>query len=330
MRAVSFVLILGAIAALPLQAWPVDPKVYCSVDLTYNNFNVLTSRASASYTDNWGNAAPANLSGEHWIGGTDGSTPAMESISTDSGTWAGTISAGVTAPTTGQVCYQGRVDVSSGDASQGAGSGSVCFVAPPPPPPLELWTYNNGGDPLVLDLNGDGIRTTGAEDPVWFDIDGDGTKEHIGWTARGTIEGFLYVDLNHKNRVDNGRELFGIGTVMPDGSRAKDGFEALAMYDQPSYGGNGDGVIDDRDAVWNELRVWIDSNHDGVCDPGETAPIHAYGVEQIHLSAVPANSLDVAGNLHLFEGLYWRRVTTGGHASGAQFALDAIAFQRVP
>lgn len=320
-------------AAVTLQAWPVDPKVYCAVDLTYNNYNVLTSRASASYSDNYGNnPAPATLTGQHEIKGSDGSSPALESISTASGTWAGTISAGITAPPSGQVCYQGTVFASSGDASQAAGSGSLCFAAPslPPPRPPEQTTIDTNPDPLVIDLNTDGIQTTGTDDAVWFDVDGDGVKDHITWTRRDTMEGFLYLDLGHKSRVENGRELFGTGTVLPDGSRAKDGFEALTVYDQPRYGGNGDGILDASDGVWNHLRVWIDVNHDGVCQPGETGPIHAYGVEQIPLAASRPNFVDPAGNTHVLQGVYLRWVTDGSRSFRAYFAIDSIAFQKVP
>jgi len=241
-------------------------------------------------------------------------------------------------------CYSysimhGGVNASSGNYMTHLGSADTCalsqnFPPPPPPPPpssTDLGAQTTGGsDPLVLDLNGDGIQTAGTDDPVWFDVDGDGTKEHVTWTNSHTAEGFLYLDLNHKARVDNGRELFGVGTVMPDGARASDGFDALAMYDTPRYGGNGDGVIDASDEVWNHLRIWVDANHNGNCEPGETGPIHAYGVEEIPIGAVIAQSRDAAGNTHVLQGVYMRRATKNGQVFKAQFAADSIAFQQVP
>src|SRR5205807_1690554 len=110
---------------------------------------------------------------------------------------------------------------------------------------------------------------------------------------------------------DDGSELFGIGTTLPDGSKAEDGFQALAMYDDPSYGGNGDGMIDSNDAVWNRLHIWIDANHDGVCSPTETNPIHKYGVEAISLAAARTTIRDSARNGHFLRGHYWRHVN--GH-----------------
>jgi hypothetical protein len=118
-------------------------------------------------------------------------------------------------------------------------------------------------------------------------------------------------------------ELFGIATVLPDGTKARDGFEALAIYDQQAQGGNGDDVIDANDAVWNRLRVWVDSNHDGICDPGEVSPLHKYGVEGIALSATRTTAVDSHGNGHFLRSHYWRRV--GGRL--LSFDIDGLTFQ---
>jgi len=200
------------------------------------------------------------------------------------------------------------------------GPETVCLVVASPPPPPQHTTCVQGNnecqDPLILDLNGDGIHTTGVDDPVWFDMDGDGRLEQTAWTNASTGEGFLYLDLDHKGRVTNGSELFGVGTVMPDGSRGRDGFTALAVYDL-----NGDGVVNANDDVWNRLRIWVDANHDGVCDAGETGPIHKYGVREIQIAAVTSNVVDGAGNLHKLSSLYARK--------NRDDAIQAIGFQRV-
>lgn len=51
-------------------------------------------------------------------------------------------------------------------------------------------------DPLVLDLDNDGIETIAAsvEDPVLFDIDADGVKNGTGWIKPD--DGFLVLDRN--------------------------------------------------------------------------------------------------------------------------------------
>ena len=147
-------------------------------------------------------------------------------------------------------------------------------------------------------------------------MDADGVLDRITWTNASTGEGFLYLDLDHKGRVTNGSELFGVGTLMPDGSRGRDGFAALAVYD-----GNGDGVVDANDDVWNRLRIWVDANHDGVCDPGETGPIHKYGVREIQITAVSSNVTDDAGNLHKLSSVYQRKA--------GEDAIQAIGFQHM-
>src|ERR1051325_6517569 len=181
-----------------------------------------------------------------------------------------------------QSVMDGNLNSETGPFMSGIGPADECalgqYNSPPPPPPSggEDTTGTQGGlDPLVLDLNGDGIHTTGVADPVWFDLDGNGQKELLTWTDGTTAEGFLFIDLHHNGRIDDGSELFGIGTVMPDGTRAKDGFEGLAVYDRPENGGNGDGVLDANDAVWNQLRIWINTNHDGISQGAEVTSLHA-------------------------------------------------------
>lgn len=163
--------------------------------------------------------------------------------------------------------------------------------------------------PLVLDVNGDGIHTTGRDAPVLFDIDGDGAVERIGWTNASTEEAFLWLDLDENHRVDGGRELFGTGTLMPSGHRASDGFAALSVYDAIENGGNNDGTITSADRIFWRLRLWIDRNHNGVADADrEIATLPQHGVAELHLNYVRSGSRDRNGNVHALLGSYTRDV----------------------
>jgi len=143
--------------------------------------------------------------------------------------------------------------------------------------------------PLALDLDGDGIRTINLSRGVRFDISGDGILDRTGWLAAG--DGFLSRDLDGDGIINSGAELFGSVTRLPDGSLADDGFQALSVLDS-----NSDGRISHGDISFDELRVWVDSDTDGVTDPGELKTLTEAGVSSIDLKAKSVSRFD-QGNL---------------------------------
>jgi hypothetical protein len=143
--------------------------------------------------------------------------------------------------------------------------------------------------PLMLDLDGGGVSTRSLAQGVLFDLDGDGTLEQTAWVSTG--DGLLVRDLNHNGRIDNGRELFGSSTELPDGGRAQDGFQALAALDS-----NADGRIDQADEAYASLKVWVDANSDGVSDAGELCGLAEAGVRSIGLAAEASTRRD-QGNI---------------------------------
>jgi hypothetical protein len=95
-------------------------------------------------------------------------------------------------------------------------------------------------DPLVFDLDGNGVDLTTAENGVYFDMDGDGTRDKTAWVSGG--DAILALDRNGNGRIDDGHELFG------EQNGASDGFAELRRFDQ-----DGNGMIDANDSVFNSL-----------------------------------------------------------------------------
>jgi hypothetical protein len=76
-------------------------------------------------------------------------------------------------------------------------------------------------DPLILDLNGDGIKTTSVSGGVCFDSNADGFAEETGWITPG--DGLLCMDRNGNGIIDDGKELFGNETILANGQKAANG-----------------------------------------------------------------------------------------------------------
>lgn len=161
-----------------------------------------------------------------------------------------------------------------------------------------------GGTPLVVVTDGAPVAYQAAHEDARFAIDGvsalrtDWPTARTPWIAR---------DLDGDGVIASGRELFGSGTLLPDGTRATDGFVALAALDD-----NRDGVIDAQDRAFAELLAWSDLDGDRRGEGRELVPLSSV-VERISLRAEPGGRCDGRGNCERLRA----QAVLSDHAIGA-------------
>lgn len=184
---------------------------------------------------------------------------------------------------------------------------------PPPPPPTPPVPRR---DPLALDLDDSGtIETLSKEDGVFFDLDNSGFAEETSWVAPS--DGFLVLDRNQNQVIDGGAELFGTETMLASGNFAKNGYEALAEFDD-----NGDGAVTSADGIFEDLRIWRDLNSDGVANDGELQTLAELGVDSISTSYETNVFTDSNNVEHREEGDYTRVDGSSGLTNTLWFESD--------
>ena len=152
-------------------------------------------------------------------------------------------------------------------------------------------------DPLVIDLDGDGLETTTVENGVYFDHESDGFAELSAWV--GKDDGVLVYDKNGNGRIDDGNEIFGDNYVKTEGSIAESGFDALADFDS-----NGDGKIDSTDTQYGDIKI--------LKGDGTLLTLTEAGISSIELESSRANKTDTNGNKQVTKGTYTKTDGTTG------------------
>ncbi|WP_172633601.1 calcium-binding protein [Sulfuricurvum kujiense] len=165
-------------------------------------------------------------------------------------------------------------------------------------------------DPLVLDLNKDGLISTVslADSTAYFDLTGDGIKEKVGWVSAS--EGIVAFDKNGNGKIDGISEVFGTATTS--------GFAELRSIADSNY----DNIIDRRDELYNQLKIWQDTNGDGISQSNELKSLTQAGVKNIELN-VFATNINLNGNVLSEAGRYGDSSGTRSLAADIELTFDS-------
>ncbi|MEA5550939.1 hypothetical protein VB713_08105 [Anabaena cylindrica UHCC 0172] len=150
----------------------------------------------------------------------------------------------------------------------------------------EFFLNSNSGlleriDPVILDLNNDGIKLISLDDSnIFFDMDGDGYTENTGWVS--AKDGILTVDINLDGTINSIEEIF---SEKFGGNKFNSGLQALATFDS-----NKDSIISSQDTRFSEILIWQDLNQNGISESNELSNLESAGITSINLQNITVNT----------------------------------------
>lgn len=179
------------------------------------------------------------------------------------------------------------------------------------------WASTLNVDPLVLDMDGDGVELVSYENAIaLFDVDDDGFIEKTGWVS--SDDALLVKDLNGDGVINDITETL---SEFYNGGTYLDGLDALAALDS-----NGDGMFDANDAEFGNLRVWQDGNGNAQTDSGELQTLSVLGITAISVDREIVTRTELEGNPVLSQSV----MTMNGqsHAVAAvDFATNPVGYE---
>lgn len=204
------------------------------------------------------------------------------------------------------------------------------------PPPARPW------DPVIIDLNGDGVGIVSKGEGVYFDVDADGYNEKTAWVAPD--DGFLVVDLDTNGEISSAggdgditdiREIAFSEWMDGEVTDLQALVEATDENGQKIFDTNGDEVLSSADSVWGSMKVWSDADQDGLVDSGELMHLSEHGITSIGLSHEGSDFHDtvndtvLAGNIiHGFSSMEQNGITNFRSIMDVSLARDEIGLVR--
>ena len=161
-------------------------------------------------------------------------------------------------------------------------------------------------DPLVLNFNG--ILPELESKNFSFDIDNDGKSDQISMLKKGN--GFLALDKNRNNKIDEGSELFG--------TLNGNGFSDLKRYDSDN-----NSWLDENDPIFDSLRIWIKNK-----DEDKLLALGEVGVGALYLGNtkdtfnIKSQAGETLGRIKS-TGLFLDEDGTSGFMSNLDFSLQS-------
>jgi hypothetical protein len=168
--------------------------------------------------------------------------------------------------------------------------------------------------PILIDVAGNGFALTDSNNGVLFDLRGSGELQRVAWTYPDSDDAWLALDRDGDGFIDSGLELFGNSTEQPF-STAPNGFAALSVFDL-----NRDNWIDAADEIYAHLRLWTDSNHDGISQRAELRTLGDTGLLRLSLDVKESERRDRNGNKYRYRA----KIVTANPSDGGPFAYDVF------
>ncbi|WP_454818868.1 hypothetical protein [Labrys neptuniae] len=158
--------------------------------------------------------------------------------------------------------YSGNNNTDHPARAYGPGSGGSQHSGEQPDPKGN----GGGGKPVLLDLNGDGLRVdTLSSSTQFLDFNGDGYRTRTAWAGKG--DGILIFDADGDGKISNSRE-FAFTEWDPTADSDLDALKNV-------FDTNHNGKLDAGDTNWANFKVMVD---------GQVVSLASLGIQSIDLT----------------------------------------------